>query len=201
MNGGIFTGNVLGSRGLGSVGLGAVAVPWWCWETPNFKAHNAQCSQYSGDEHAACLKTAVDNLCPWDSPPDKKTKALVASAMDKACNSSDVIKLVQHLTGNPNVDGRWGPQSQQYLDKSGRTFESFVTCTGPAPVHSGSGYQPVPTTTKTSTEVTIDPDKVAAEKQAGFSAMFSKVPTIAWVGVAGIAGLLLLKASKQKRGM
>ena len=162
MSGGIFTGNVLGSRGLGA--------------TITLPEVNIVGDQPSANE---MIFTGDKSAIP--------------------CNSKFAIETVQAEIGT-TVDGVWGPKSEAALKKSGKTFQQLaVGCKPPVPSYSATTYQPAKTAvTATTKEAAVDPNKIAAEKQAGFSDIFTKVPTIAWIGIAGIAGLLLLKASQKK---
>lgn len=189
---GIFGKNVLGTS-LGSSGLGALTVPWWCWDTPNFKAQHAKCLEYSGDEQTACLQSAISNLCPASQPPVMAQSTVTGYAKNAPCTSRDVIMYVQSVIGTA-VDGKWGPNSQAALQKFGRSYKELVpNCSGAAPsVSSSGGGGGVITPT---VPAVVTPESLQPAAQAGFLGL----PTVAWIGIAGIAGLLLLRASK-KRG-
>lgn len=135
---------------------------------------------------------------PDSSEPDKFDQIVTGFQAGAACSSDPVIQYVQAVIGT-TIDGKWGPKSEAALKAFGKTFEQIaVGCKPPAP-HYVTSSQSTASLTPLPTSQTAEPQKIAGESQAGFSDIFSKIPTIAWIGLAGIAGLLLLKSSKQKR--
>lgn len=114
-----------------------------------------------------------------------------------ACTSTPVIAYVQMMTGNPNTDGSWGPESQKYLDASGKTFMEIANeaggCVGPAPVYvepgNGNGGG--------NTDVVID---VTTGKKQGWL----DIPWWAWalIGVGalglGVGGVYLATRDKEE---
>jgi len=102
----------------------------------------------------------------------------------KACTDPATIYYVQMITGNPNPDGAWGPESQKYLDASGQTFMDIANaaggCTGPAPVYKDPGTGGG--TGGGDTTITVDvTDKEVSEGWLG-------LPWWAW-GLIGIAAI------------
>jgi hypothetical protein len=126
---------------------------------------------------------------------DKWDQIVTGFKSGAPCSSKPVIEYVQAVIGT-TPDGAWGPNSAKALKAHGRSFAQIAAgCKPPVPsvAKSGGGFQPLPQ----SDEQT---DEGEQETEAGFSEMFNKVPTVAWVGLAGIAALLLYKAQKDKQG-
>jgi hypothetical protein len=215
-NGGIFGGNVLGCfSGPTFTNKGAAlgAIPEACWNSPKFVEAETNCGDYSqyastywkeGRDVADCYSATSEQDCTkmaYDKCLNRALKycpKVGPSAVPKKgakCNSKAVIEFVQAQIGT-NVDGNWGSKSQAALKKTGKSFKSFVPdCVGSAPGTGGSGY-----TTTTTTTTTEEP-KPTPQKKAfdfDFSKKFLGLPTIAWAGIAGVAGVLLLAAKKKK---
>jgi hypothetical protein len=108
-----------------------------------------------------------------------------------ACCSKEVIQAVQRAIGTDD-DGKWGPQSQAALQRSGKSFKAFAPdCTGPVPPCGGtSGGAPyVPPATP----------PPAAQPQSGLSLASLTGSPITWIALLalGVGGFLMLQKPKK----
>jgi len=112
-----------------------------------------------------------------------------------SCSAEHTIKTVQLATGNPNVDGKWGPESQKYLNASGMAYKDIVPgCTGAVPGTGGGG-----------TTVPGDNTDVQIDVTTGTKQGWLDIPWWAWalIGVGalglGAGGVYLATRDKEEK--
>lgn len=95
-----------------------------------------------------------------------------------SCSAEHTIRAVQLATGNPNVDGTWGPESQKYLDASGMAYTDIVPgCTGAIPSYVVPTDKPPPTGNNTNIVI----DTTDTEQKT----LYLGLPLWAWLVIGG----------------
>lgn len=170
--GGIFNGAGLGSLGATDCASFIQTCAQICADGPT----SASCVE--------CLK----NPCVSGNTQIGASKAL-------ACASKEAIEAVQSLIG-ATPDGKWGPQSQAALERSGKSFKQWINCSGNAPGGTTTGTGPA---TVATTNAMPQPYGQPAQASMFSAEIFSK--PIFWVGAAMVAvgSVILLKSKKRAK--
>lgn len=186
--------SIFGLPALGSDGT----VPWWCWNNPGFKDCNtlswqraeADCPQ--DENFVACKAATANRYTIEDCVPQCGPQPATGT-----CTSAAVIKQVQAALNAATsaglaVDGIWGPKSAAALTASGSSFAALApSCTGTAPGGASTRSGGVAAAKKITATTTKTP--APPPKKAGLFGL----PTVMWVGVASVAGVLLLLTLKK----
>ncbi|MFH0983456.1 MAG: hypothetical protein V2A79_18210, partial [Planctomycetota bacterium] len=208
-------GTLLYHRDQGVFGFGEVTIPPECWAKPGYKQasdkclsdaqiicgqQKSECEQAGGlicPDEGKCVTSTMDAChsalpgqygCAWGAKPPPVV-------VGGACNSGAVIMAVQGKIGTA-VDGKWGPNSQAALTKSGQSFQALAPgCTGAAPSAGGGGYVPppqpyVPPVQGQPPVVQPPPAGASGGTMAFFTGKFWGLPMYGWVG-AGVAAIVL----------